>query len=78
MFAGIDVGEGISEANKSNCFKSNVFGMGYEGDGRISIGCSYKGKVWSRWVEDISFWKKWCDKVMNKILDPSNDSKIFR
>ena len=77
MFAGIDVGEGISEANKSNCFKSNVFGMGYEGDGRISIGCSYKGKVWSRWVEDISFWKKWCDKVMSKILDPSNDSKIL-
>ncbi|WP_430829370.1 DEAD/DEAH box helicase [Clostridium ihumii] len=77
MFAGIDVAEGISESNKNNCYKSNVFGMGYEGDGRISIGCSYKGKIWSRWVENISFWKNWCDKVMEKILDHSNDSKIL-
>lgn len=77
MFAGIDVAEGISESNKNNCYKSNVFGMGYEGDGRISIGCSYKGKIWSRWVENISFWKNWCDKVMGKILDESNDSKIL-
>ena len=77
MFAGIDVAEGISESNKNNCYKSNVFGMGYEGDGRISIGCSYKGKIWSRWVENISFWKNWCDKVMGKILDNNNDSKIL-
>lgn len=77
MFAGIDVAEGISESNKNNCYKSNVFGMGYEGDGRISIGCSYKGKIWSRWVENISFWKNWCDNVMGKILDSNNDSKIL-
>lgn len=77
MFAGIDVAEGISESNKNNCYKSNVFGMGYEGDGRISIGCSYKGKIWSRWVENISFWKNWCDNVMGKILDSNNDSKVL-
>ncbi len=77
MFAGIDVAEGISESNKSNCYKSNVFGMGYEGDGRISIGCSYKGKIWSRWVENISFWQKWCDNIMEKILNDSNDSRIL-
>ena len=77
MFAGIDVAEGISESNKNNCYKSNVFGMGYEGNGKISIGCSYKGKVWSRWVENISFWKNWCDKVMEKILDSNNETKIL-
>ncbi|MFP3758952.1 hypothetical protein SB751_34280, partial [Cupriavidus sp. SIMBA_020] len=52
MFAGIDVGEGISESNKINSYKSNVFGHGYGGNGRVSIGCSYKGKIWSRWVEN--------------------------
>lgn len=77
MFAGIDVAEGITESTKSNCYKSNVFGVGYEGDGRVSIGCSYKGKIWSRWVEDISFWKNWCDRVMSKILDDRNDSTIL-
>ena len=77
MFAGIDVANGISESNKSNCYKSNIFGTGYEGDGRISIGCSYKGKIWSRWVENIYFWKNWCDKIMDKILDDKNDSRIL-
>lgn len=77
MFAGIDVAEGISESNKNNCYKSNIFGIGYEGDGRISIGCSYKGKIWSRWVENISFWKNWCNKIMEKILDENNDSIIL-
>lgn len=77
MFAGIDVALGLSESTKSNCYKSNIFGLGYEGDGRISIGCSYKGKIWSRWVENVSFWKKWCDKTVSKLMDPSNDSRIL-
>lgn len=77
MFAGVDVAEGISESNKNNCYKSNIFGIGYEGDGRISIGCSYKGKIWSRWIENISFWKNWCDKIMDKILNDKNDSRIL-
>ena len=77
MFAGIDIALGISEANKANCQKSNIFGMGYEGNGKISIGCSYKGKIWSRWVEDINFWKNWCNNVMAKILDEKCNSTIL-
>lgn len=75
MFAGIDIAEGIAESSKSNCYKSNVFGHGYNGDGRVSIGCSYKGTIWSRWQENISFWKKWCDETIDKILDPNIDIK---
>ena len=77
MFAGVDIAEGISESNKANCHKSNIFGMGYEGSGKISIGCSYKGIIWSRWVENLSFWKNWCDRVMMKILDENCSTKIL-
>lgn len=77
MFAGIDIALGISESNKANCQKSNIFGIGYEGNGKISIGCSYKGKIWSRWVEDINFWKNWCNNVMVKILDDKCNSTIL-
>ena len=55
MFAGIDIAQGINEAQKSTSTKSNLFGIGYNGNGKISIGCSYKGTVWSRWVESIEF-----------------------
>lgn len=73
MFAGIDVAQGITESNKNNCYKSNLFGIGYDGTGKVSIGCSYKGTVWSRWIESVDFWKNWCNEIIDKILDPSID-----
>ncbi|MEC0276176.1 DEAD/DEAH box helicase [Peribacillus frigoritolerans] len=69
MFAGADIKAGISEAVSSGSTKSNLFGYGYQDGGRISIGCSYKGKVWMRWVERINFWTDWCQKIGNKVLD---------
>jgi len=71
MFAGIDVAEGISESNKINSYKSNFFGNGFNGNGKVSIGCSYKGTIWAHWVESIDYWKKWCNQIIDKILDPS-------
>lgn len=73
MFAGIDIGEGLTEAQKKNCFKSNVFGIGYDGKSKASIGCSYKGTIWSRWVESIDFWMNWCDEVGDKITNSHID-----
>jgi len=75
MFAGIDVAEGISESQKANCVKSNLFGNGYNGKGPVSIGASYKGTIWSRWVENIDFWKLWCNRVIDKVLDENLDVK---
>ncbi|WP_196592909.1 DEAD/DEAH box helicase [Pectinatus sottacetonis] len=75
MFAGIDVAEGISESQKANCVKSNLFGNGYNGKGRISIGASYKGTIWSRWIESIDFWKNWCNQIIDKVLDVNIDVK---
>lgn len=69
MFAGIDVATGISEAQKANNEKSNLFGVGYNGRGPVSIGCSYKGRIWSRWVESLDFWCNWCNEIAAKLLN---------
>ncbi|MBA3925549.1 DEAD/DEAH box helicase [Listeria rustica] len=77
MFAGTDIKSGINEAVVSNSTKSNLFGYGYQDGERISVGCSYKGKVWMRWVERISFWIDWCKKISEKVLDESIDTSTI-
>jgi len=74
MFAGTDIKSGISEAVVSGSTKSNLFGYGYQDGKRISIGCSYKGKVWMRWVERINFWTDWCQSIGKKVLDDTIDT----
>lgn len=69
MFTGIDIAEAISESQKGNCYKSNLFGRGYDGKGKTSIGCSYKGTVWGRLVEPIDVWKDWCNINFDKICN---------
>lgn len=66
MFAGVDVAEGITGATTGTAIKSNLFGVGYENGSSISIGCSYKGTIWAKWVETINYWKDWCDKQAEK------------
>lgn len=74
MFAGIDVAEGITGATTGTATKSNLFGVGYENGNDISIGCSYKGTIWAKWVETIDYWMTWCDNQADKILNSSIDT----
>jgi len=74
MFAGTDIKSGISQAVISGSTKSNLFGYGFRNGEKVSIGCSYKGKVWMRWVEQIDFWKEWCLNVGEMILDETIDT----
>lgn len=74
MFAGTDIKSGISEAAISSSTKSNLFGYGFKNGERISIGCSYKGKVWMRWVERVDFWVEWCKETGKQVLDTSIDT----
>lgn len=79
MFAGYDVADGITQAITSASIKSNLFGVGYENGDSMSIGCSYKGTVWAKWVETLSYWKEWCDKQADKILDRTiNTSDVIK
>lgn len=78
MFAGIDIAIGIVESQKETSMKSNLFGIGYSGKGKVSIGCSYKGRIWSRWNESIDFWMQWCNDIASKLQNSEIDtSKIF-
>ncbi|MFD1416273.1 DEAD/DEAH box helicase [Oceanobacillus jeddahense] len=75
MFAGTDVAEGVSNAVRGISTKSNIFANGFSGNGKVSIGCSYRGKVWSRWVESIKYWKDWCGDISAKVKDDSIETE---
>ena len=47
MRAGSDVEPLLSEAQKQRARKANIFGQGFEHGVRTTIGCSYKGRIWS-------------------------------
>jgi len=76
MNAGSDVEPGISEAQRRGVFKSNFIGDGYENGIRTSVGCSYKGRIWSHRNADIEEWTRWCKsigrKVINKDIEPDD------
>lgn len=74
MFAGFDIANGINESNLESNRKCNLFGVGYDGHGRVSIGCSLKGTVWSKWVESVDYWQKWCNTIATKLLDTNIDT----
>lgn len=72
MFMGADIADGLTEAAKFNRRKSNLFGLGYQDDEKITIGCSAKGRLWSyRIAYDLSEWTDWCAHVGTKLLDES-------
>lgn len=75
MYVGVDIEGAITESQKAKCSKSNLFGIGYNGEDKISIGCSYKGTIWSRWVETIDFWIDWCEDIRLKIQNNDIDTE---
>lgn len=71
MYAGRDVIEGISDTNKLNSYKNNLFGKGYENQNETSIGCSKKGKIWCKKIGNLLEWKEWCDLIGGKVSNPN-------
>lgn len=79
MQAGSDVESGLPELQKRNTTKSNIFGSGYENGEKTSVGCSYKGRVWSRKVANIKALTKWFSFIGKKILnDDINPDEILK
>lgn len=79
MYAGIDVEQGLSDAQKGTKFKSNLFGIGYKNGDKASMGCSYKGRIWSRKNGTISDFVEWCKQVGEKLLNSKiNTDDIFK
>lgn len=74
MHTGTEINDQIPDIEAKRATKSNIFGKGFESGVAVSIGCSYKGKVWSMDSDSIEKWKEWCDKNGKKILDDSIDT----
>jgi superfamily II DNA or RNA helicase len=71
MYTGGDVAEALSISEKTGSEKSNLSGTGWEDGNHITIGCSYKGRVWARDPGTIPELIEWCEHVGHKILDSS-------
>lgn len=66
---GADVGTALSDAQKRNTRKAVLFGAGYEGGGRTTVGASKKGRVWSFQRLRLDRFATWCKAVGAKVID---------
>lgn len=73
MRAGSDVEPAMSEAQKNKAIKSNLFGQGFETGHRTTIGCSYKGRIWSYKTTNLLEFTKWSREVGSKVKDLALD-----
>ena len=69
MYTGSDVAEALSIAEKGASVKNNMSGTGWESGRHVSIGCSAKGRVWSREQAPIPRFVRWCSLIGAKLLD---------
>lgn len=73
MNAGSDIEAGLTQIQIKSSRRANIFGVGYENGRKITIGCSYKGRVWARSTGNLEELINWCKTVGSKILDKNID-----
>lgn len=80
MYVGPDIRDGLTGPQVANKYKSNLFGRGFEGGDKVTLGCSYKGRLWSYKIAgDIPEWVEWCHAIGKKLLDDTIAvNEIFR
>jgi len=74
MYTGAQVEEALSLAEKAGSVKAILAGAGYEAGSRVTIGCSYKGRVWSQANGSIREFIDWCKVIGAKLNDDSIDT----
>jgi len=70
-YIGLDVGQGLKERITENTYTALLFGTGYENAEKANIGCSLKGKIWSRNAGALLDWTQWCSHIGAKLVDQS-------
>ena len=73
MYTGIDIESAINDLAQGASYKSNLFGKGYDQGRKVSIGCSYKGRIWSMERASIADWMSWCRDLGQKLNDQNID-----
>lgn len=73
LYSGSDVQDALTASQKAGSYKSNLAGTGFANGESISVGCSYKGRIWSMDKGTIRTFIDWCDAVGDKLIDQSID-----
>lgn len=73
MRVGTDIEEALSLAEQQRGQKAFVFGSGYEEGEKITIGCSYKGRIWSYLRNDLKGFINWCNNLGSKLINNNID-----
>lgn len=73
MHVGRDINQVISDIEKGNATKSNIFATGFEDGERTTVGCSHKGKIWEMNSSPINYWIDWCKRMSVKLNDNTID-----
>jgi len=74
MYTGADVKQALSQTERAGSVKSNLSGSGFEEGRPVTIGCSYKGRVWSKEFGPIRKFIDWCAVVGGKLADSGIDT----
>lgn len=75
MYTGADVAQALSLTETVGSVKSNLSGTGWENGVPVTIGCSLKGRIWSRDVGTIPELISFCENVGDKVIDEGIDTK---
>lgn len=76
QFFGSSVEDGLDNLTKGKLKKNNLYGIGFRDGKKISIGCSVRGKIWSRERGNLYVFKEWCDEIGNLIFNENIDTDI--
>lgn len=74
MTVGTDIEEALSIAEQQRGEKAFVFGSGYEDGKKITLGCSYKGRVWSHLKGNLKEFISWSNNLGTKLIDQNIDA----
>jgi len=73
MSVGSDIAESLTLAEQQRAQKAFVFGSGFENGSKVSLGCSYKGRIWSYMKGDLRQFIEWNKKLSRKLSDTAID-----
>lgn len=73
-YTGAEVAAALSQAEKAGSVKAMLSGIGWEDGKQITIGCSAKGRVWSREQGSVPRFNEWCEGIGDKLIDASIDT----
>ncbi|OBQ64322.1 type III restriction endonuclease subunit R [Mesorhizobium loti] len=73
-YTGAEVVTALGLAEKSGSVKAVLSGQGWEDGRQMTIGCSVKGRVWSREMGAVPRFNEWAESVGDKIIDKSIDT----